>query len=131
MSSERTLPLSHASRKSGSENRRQQRIIGVRVTQETYDKISRAAESERLTVPSYVREFLIQAPGIRSRRRPLADVAALAALTAELNRIGGNINQIARAINQGDTPEGAWLRDALVCLLDTMKRVRGAMGFEA
>lgn len=101
------------------------------MTQETYDKLDAAAESEHITVPSYVRDFLLKAPGVRTRRRTRADMAALSKLIAELNRVGGNINQIARAANYGEQPESAWLRDGLTALLDTMKRVRAAMGFEA
>jgi hypothetical protein len=55
----------------------------------------------------------------------------LAKLIAELNRIGGNINQLARSANYGELPECEALRHALSVLLDLMKRVRASMGFES
>jgi len=54
--------------------------------------VENEAENAGLTRSSYVREKLLAAPKTRSRRRVRADVAALAKLIAELNRIGGNIN---------------------------------------
>jgi uncharacterized protein (DUF1778 family) len=131
MENERKLPLSHTPKKSGSGNRQKQRIINFRATAEEYAAVENEAENAGLTRSSYVREKLLAAPKTRSRRRVRADVAALAKLIAELNRIGGNINQIARAANYGGQRESEWLQKTLTLLLETMKGVRAAMGFES
>jgi hypothetical protein len=107
MDGERKLPLSHTPKRSGSGNRRKQKIVNFRATAEEYAAVEQAANEARLTLGSYIRETLLTTPKTRTRRRPLADVAALAKLIAELNRIGGNINQIARAVNCGEHPESA------------------------
>jgi hypothetical protein len=131
MENERKLPLSHTPKKSGSGNRQKQRIINFRATAEEYAVVELAAENAGLKLGSYARETLLAAPKTRSRKRVRADVAALAKLIAELNRIGGNINQIARAANYGGQMESEWLQNTLALLLETMKSVRGAMGFES
>ncbi len=130
MENEQKLPLSHKPR-SGSGNRKMQRLIGVRVTEDVYGRLDAEAAAKRLTVPSYVRDFILKTPGIRSRRRPLVDVAALAKLIAELNRIGGNINQLARSENYGEGPDREALRLALSSLRELMQSARIALGFES
>src|SRR5580692_8204314 len=94
----RTKPLSHRSRH-GSEMRQRQRRISLRVTDAEYERTEAKAASDGLTLASYARVKLIDEPQTRTRRRPRADVAALAKACGELGRIGGNINQIARAVN--------------------------------
>src|SRR5215469_27025 len=108
MDSERKLPLSHASKSSSSETRRKQRIVNFRATAEEYEEVEKAAKNAGLTIGSYIRRTMLTAPKTRMQRRVRADVAVLAKLIAELNRIGGNINQIARAFNCGASPESAW-----------------------
>jgi hypothetical protein len=131
MDGEHRLPLSHASKTSGSETRRKQRIVNLRATAEEYAVVEQAAKNAGLTMGSYIRETILAVPKTTTRRVPRADVIVLAKLIAELNRIGGNINQIARALNCGHVPERAWLRDTLALLLQTMKVIRAAMGFKS
>jgi uncharacterized protein (DUF1778 family) len=131
MDGERKLPLSHVPKASGSDTRRKQRIVNFRATEEEYTVVEEAAEKAGLTIGSYIRQTLLAAPKTRSRRVARADVMLLAKLIAELNRIGGNINQIARAASYGERLEGTWLRVTLRLLLETMKCVREAMGFKS
>jgi uncharacterized protein (DUF1778 family) len=131
MDSERNLPLSHAPKTSGSDRRLKQRIINLRATADEYATVKEAATEAGLTLGSYIRETLLRAPKTGTRRRARADVAVLSKLIAELNRVGGNINQIARAINRGEQPERGWLWEALLCLLEVMREIRGAIGFKA
>jgi hypothetical protein len=130
MESDTKLPLSHKSRR-GSEARQKQRRITFRVTAEEYAALERAAEAGGVTLGSFIRDCTLKAPQTKSRRRPRADMAALSKLHGELNRIGGNVNQITRRVNFGDTPAGEELRGALSGLKETMAAIRGAMGFEA
>jgi hypothetical protein len=130
MDGERNLPLSHAPKRSGSDNRQKQRIINFRATADEYGAVEQAAMTAGLTLGSYIRETLLNAPKTRTRRRARADVAVLSKLIAELNRVGGNINQIARAANCGEQPERVWLREALARLLEIMRAARAALGFE-
>lgn len=127
---EPTKPLSHKPRR-GSETRRRQRRISIRVTDDEYKQVEDAAVAKGLTVVSYAREHVVSAPQTRSRRRPHVDVAAFAKTYGELNRIGGNINQIARAVNSGDQLDAAAMGEAIDALRDTLDAIRAAMGFQS
>jgi hypothetical protein len=60
----------------------------------------RAAEAG-LSVSSYLRASALGDAGPRARRAPTIEKEALGAAIAELNRVGNNVNQIARALNIG------------------------------
>jgi hypothetical protein len=130
MENDSKLPLSHR-RKSGSENRQKQCRVTFRLTQEDYSKVKESASAAGLSVASHVRETMLAGSKIRSRRRPLADVAELAKVYAQLGKIGGNMNQITRRVNFGETPVGAEFLGALAGLKDVLARIRGAMGYES
>jgi hypothetical protein len=121
-------PLSHRHR-SGSENRKRGRLIGIRLTAEECAPINDGAAKAGLTPASYARELLVKAPKTRSRRRPLADVAELARLHTQLAKIGGNINQITRRVNFGETPVAAEFAEALSGIKEILAKIRGAMGY--
>jgi hypothetical protein len=129
MSSETALPLSHR-RRSGSETRQKERRISLRVTGDEYAKVETAAKSAGLTLASYARLSIVDAPRTRTRRRPLVDVAALSKLLGELNRIGGNIHQILRRVNFGETPIAQEFHEALQGHREIISEIRRAMGME-
>jgi hypothetical protein len=124
---DKAKPLSHKGR-SGSENRQKQRRITFRLTEVEYATLETSSAGAGLSLASHVRETLLNVPETRSRRRPLADVAALARLFAGLNKIGGNINQITRRVNFGETPSAAEFSGALAGIRETMAAIRAAMG---
>jgi hypothetical protein len=109
--------------------RQRQRRISLRVTQTEYDRTEAAAVKDGLTLASYARLKLIDEPETRTRRRPRADVAALSKTHGELNRIGGNINQIARAVNASEPWGAAQLTEAIAELREALGLVRAAMGY--
>lgn len=128
MEGETKLPLSHRPR-TGSDTRKKQRVVTFRVTDEEHAVIRQNAG--RLTVGTYLRDCAIKTPVTARRQRPLADVAALSKLIAELGRFGSNLNQIARAVHLGELAEARALVDMRDAVLKTLKAARAAMGFEA
>ena len=73
----------------GDEERRT-RTVGVRVTEAEAEELRERSQAARLSVGSYL------------RRRGLGQrVRMAAAELRELNRIGVNLNQMARAMNSG------------------------------
>jgi hypothetical protein len=123
------LPLSHR-KKSGSENRQRGRLIGIRLSAEECAPLDDGAAKAGLALASYARELLVKAPKTRSRRRPLADVAELAKLHTALTRIGGNINQITRRVNFGETPVAAEFSEALAGLGRLLTLIETALGYK-
>lgn len=74
-------------------------FLTARVTEGEHAKIAGAAERAGLTVGSYVRQVLVEAPVPRQGRRPPIERKELARLLGELGHIGSNLNQLARAAN--------------------------------
>ena len=93
----------------GSEKRQLKKMVNVRVTDELRDAIRDRAETFGLSVSDYMRSIALSHKplGVRAKTRlPSAAEQKLAAVaialtdhTAELNKIGSNINQIAHACN--------------------------------
>lgn len=75
-------------------------FVRVRVTSSERDRIERQAEKAGLSLSAYSRKVLL-----RHRVRPAVTSVDAAAL-ADLNRIGVNLNQIARHLNsRGAVPD--------------------------
>jgi hypothetical protein len=60
-----------------------------------------AAQTAGLTKGGYIRALVLGCPGPRSQRAPSVNALALAQATAALNKVGSNLNQIARVLNSG------------------------------
>lgn len=120
-------PLSHRSR-SGSETRQKETIIGFRAKADERARLEGAATERGLTLSSYVRESVLDAPRTRSRRRPLADVAALSALYAQLAKSGSNLNQIAKQLNSGERVLTERIDKTLAAHWDIIRALRVALG---
>lgn len=88
---------------SGTEKRIRDRILPIRLSAEERAAVDAAAEKAGLTTGSYARQVLLGAPAPRQVRRPPVERKELARLLGEVGKIGGNLNQLAKATNQGLT----------------------------
>lgn len=95
--------------------------INIRVTIAENDYYQRQAEKAGLSVAEYLRRAGLNM--IISIPRPLAD----AQLIRELNAIGVNVNQIARASNRGQDERDFWrvLGDKVANALDEVVKRAG------
>ena len=84
------------------QSKRSKARLGLRLSAEEHRAISSRAQRAGLTVSEYVRRRSLE-----DTSRPIIniDVSELKPLHAQLKRIGGNINQIARAVNTLHRPE--------------------------
>ena len=78
------------------EEERRTRTVGVRVTEAEAEELQERAQDARLSVGAYLRRR-----GLGQRVRMAAERRLGAAELRELNRIGVNLNQMARAMNAG------------------------------
>ena len=78
------------------EEERRTRTIGVRLTEAEAEVLRERAQAARLSVGSYLRRR-----ALGQRVRVAAERRLGAAELRELNRIGVNLNQMARAMNSG------------------------------
>lgn len=95
------------SRRRGSETRVKGRVFGFRLSPGEYQQLGELATREGLTIASYLRDRTLTNPTprrTRAIRRPVVEVKLLAAMLGQLHKVRGNINQIARRVNSGDTP---------------------------
>lgn len=76
------------------DNRLRTKQMNIRVTDEEYEKISDRAEYCNLSVSDYVRKQAVDGAIIKMETVDIKE------LSTELNKIGVNINQIAKHVNE-------------------------------
>jgi hypothetical protein len=86
---------------SDSEQRKRHRRLPTRWTEAEFSELTRRAAALGLSRNGYIRLKAIGEAGPRAQKVPRAGTKDLAKLLAEVNKIGSNINQIARALNRG------------------------------
>lgn len=123
---------SEAKKKHGSEKRERDKLICWRVTAGERAELATCAERAGLSVAGYLRALAFgkDTPQPRAARRPPVEKQELVRLQYELRKIGGNLNQIAHALNaeQGfNAPAFAEIRAEH---LATLKAIRAALGVE-
>jgi hypothetical protein len=89
-------------RRSGSEKRRRGKPRSIRFTPEEDRRIVEMEQSTGLAFAALVRHALFNTPPPRGSRRPSVDQQAVAKVLAELGKIGGNVNQLAKQANMGN-----------------------------
>jgi hypothetical protein len=83
------------------------RLISFRADAAEFLLIDANARIVGLSRGSYLRTCALGSPGPRARRAPHVNAEALAHATAALNKVGSNLNQIARTLNAGNAPIAA------------------------
>jgi uncharacterized protein (DUF1778 family) len=110
---------------SGTSTRQRRQQLVIRCTDDERAGIAAAAERAGMTVGAFMRHQALGTAGPRAARRPVIQKMELAQVLGLLGRVGGNVNQLARAFNtDGTTPApAAWatvsadmheMRDALM-----------------
>lgn len=116
---------------SGSETRQRKKVLLIRLTEAEQAQLVEAADRAGLTLASYARKMLLSAPPPRQGRRPPADKVELGRIVAHLGKIGGNLNQLARAANTGVAVDGVALAEEMGELAVTRALLRAALGRSA
>lgn len=112
----------------GSENRKRQDVIKFRVTPEEKLQIEADAARAGVSTASYARNLLLDAPIPTQAKRIPVETELLKKTLAELNKIGSNINQLARSHNQRRPPYRADVVAALETLNLLILEVLTALG---
>lgn len=118
-------------KKSGSETRKRQKVLRIRLTDLELAEIEAMADRAELTPASYARAVLLDAPAPRAKRRPAVDTAQVAKMLGELGKIGSNINQIAHQINAGTGTSSHAIELALRDLSEIRTACMEALGRKA
>jgi Bacterial mobilisation protein (MobC) len=83
-----------------------------------------------LSLAAHMRLCALGDQGPRARRRPPVDRVLLARTNADLNRIGNNLNQIARALNIQESVALPGIEAARAELLEALAGIRRALGHD-
>jgi hypothetical protein len=86
-------------------SKRKEKVAHIRFSPVEYDALEAAARAAGMTVSGFVRSLSMEGAGVRPFLGE-GDRALVALLADGMRAIGGNLNQIARAINTGRTPIG-------------------------
>ena len=97
------------------------RVIKTRLTEEEYAEFLERVSLCKMSQSEYIRQALT-----KSRIRPVITVspvneellAALSKLTAEYGKIGGNLNQIARCLNEYGAPYNALSKEVRAAIAE-------------
>jgi hypothetical protein len=106
--------------RSGSQRRQRNRSLQIAMTPEEFIVARERAAEAGLSPSSYGRTLLLGSSGPRARRSPPLNAELLAHAIGQLNRVGSNLNQIARALNAA---QAVGTKDALETLADTRAAV--------
>lgn len=117
-----------AKKASGSETRKRAGLVGFRVTETERAELEAAAERVGLTLGSYIRSRVLEAPQTRAVRRPPVERVLLAQLLGQLGRVGGNIHQIVKRLNFGEVASDDELKSALSDFRYCTSEIMQAMG---
>ncbi|MDR3485310.1 MAG: MobC family plasmid mobilization relaxosome protein [Bradyrhizobium sp.] len=123
----RTIKDDAAKSRCGSETRRRTYVVTTRYDEAEFAELDAAASRAGLTRASFQRVQSLSKPKTRSTRRAPVEKELLGRLLGQINKIGSNINQIARAANMG-LGVRADLASALRELRDLIPVVMRALG---
>ena len=117
--------------KSGSEKRKQTKVVPFRATEGEVDHLAAVAKLQNLSKSAFIRARLFDAPEIkptRPARRPSVEVAVLSRLLGQLGKCGSNLNQIAHQLNAGEHANRGDITAALAELRELKAEIMGALG---
>lgn len=117
----------------GSEKRQRTKDVRVRLTPEEYDRVKLAADNTGLALGAFARACMLDGPGPRATRKPPVAKQELVRILGQLGKIGSNVNQIARAVNSGDDPNGLSddIKAAVVAIAEIHAAAANALGWKA
>ena len=103
-------------------------IITLRLTDIELAYLDQSAESLHITRSDYLRNLILEKPMIY-KYEIVADNEQLKKLNAEIGKIGSNLNQIAKYVNQGFPPESlrGEIRETCRELVDLKFRILPAL----
>lgn len=113
---------------SGSEQRQRQRRLVIRFSDPEWDDLTARVENTGLPMSTYIRTVIFQTKPPRAARRPVKDASLLARALAELNKVGSNVNQLARTGNMGNWPEARVHEAVAQEICAVLDRIMEALG---
>ena len=114
-----------------SDKRQRTETLFARVTPEEKSAFVARADRAGMASAAFMRALALGDAGPRARRRRPIEHQALVQALAALNRVGNNLNQIARNTNRGMDIDVPQLRDALHQYHAVIAAIYEALGMES
>ena len=111
-----------------SDKRQRTETLFARVTPEEKSAFVARADRAGMASAAFMRALALGDAGPRARRRRPVEHQALVQALASLNRVGNNLNQIARNTNRGMDIDVPQLRDALLQYHQVIAAIYEALG---
>lgn len=99
-----------------------ERFIGFRVTGELYEIIENEASHAKMSVSEYCRNLATHKK-IVMKKEVVFDSPELLSALSNLGKIGSNLNQIAKHLNEGGSVNSALNQEIMQCITD-LKHIR-------
>ena len=112
---------------SGSNKRQRDKTVTVRLTKDEHDALEALSSRSGLAAGAFMRAATFGDSGPRAQRRPPADHVALRQILGHCARIGNNLNQIARRLNEGGQANIRELKEALAAYLQIRDAILTAL----
>ena len=94
---------------------RRNRIVTTRFTEMEYDRLEETAKQARTTVAKYVHDLAVGGKvAVEYRIMPRSE--DVRPLLAQIGKIGSNLNQIARFLNEGGSMSNGLKKDIHECI---------------
>lgn len=93
------------------------RVVTVRMNEEEWERFQQRREDSGLQQSDYIRQAIATAK-VEVTIQPVYDSEVLDQIAAELGKIGSNINQIARHLNQGNPMTAQLSKNLNHCFAD-------------
>ena len=94
-----------------------ERLIGFRVTEDLYQVIETEASQAKMSVSEYCRSVATNKRIVLKKEIVLNNPELLSALS-NLGKIGSNLNQIARHLNEGVSIDPALKKELIQCITE-------------
>lgn len=112
----------------GSQKRQRMKSVRAAVTPDEYSAIQERARRCGLSAGAYLRACALGDSGPRAKRAPPVHRELLGEALASLNRVGNNLNQIAKQLNSGGHPDRAAMAETRAELVAILELILDALG---
>lgn len=112
----------------GSNKRQRSKQAVVRLTEAEAVELQSRARRAGLSAGAYLRACALGDSGPRAKRAPPVNRELLGEALASLNRVGNNLNQIAKQLNSGGHPDRAAMAESRAELVAILELILDALG---
>lgn len=117
-----------AGKRRGSQKRQRTRAFNIGMTEAEFAQAEARARKAGLSNAAYGRACVLGEQGPRAKRAPPINRELLGEALASLNRVGNNLNQIAKQLNSGGHPDHAAMASARGELMAILELILDALG---